>query len=195
MNYYNLEGVNRKVSTSAGAIEKLVAGTEVNLLEGLSMIPFRLELFRISFAKGQMLKSKDFSDVKFVWEDYLANQFAWPLMSEQMKSIVEAHLSGKEGIDWITAPVEGISETKNYFVPRFSTLLDVLDLSATIFSSNGDFVVNPCFSKEKVASLAMFFKRPEFWKITSSLVVNEPLMKALKKAKLSGIVFSPARSS
>jgi hypothetical protein len=117
------------------------------------------------------------------------------MMSLKMADIIQEHLTGTEGIEWITAQVVCLDMEREYKVPRFTRQLDVLDTSKTSYSSSLGVVVNPWYSLDKCVNLVFFHGTPENWEITSSLVVEEPIMKAIKKAKLSGVAFSPARSS
>lgn len=194
MEYYKLEGPVKQGTAFANATIPIVSGDENELVAGKKELPFGMKLVKMALIKGQVVKSDDVSNVEILWTDYQPNEFAWPLMSDRMATVVRAHLTGHEGIDWISSPVSAKGELRQYWVPRFSRLLDTLDLERTTRTDSG-MTIRPWFSLEKIKDLAMFQGRPEFWEITSSLVVNEPLMKAIKRAKLSGVSFSPARSS
>lgn len=193
MEYFYLEAKVKKGTAFARSTIEIVSGEEETLVQGKSELPFGLELVDLK-RKGKRQEPKDLSGINFLWVDYQPNEFAWPMMSESMANIIKAHLTGQEGIDWISVPIVAKGESRQYLVPRFSKQLDTLDAEKTTRTSSG-LTIRPWFSLGKIKDFAMFHGAPEFWEITPSLVVNEPLMNALKKAKLSGIAFSPARAS
>lgn len=198
MEYYRLEPRVKNGTAFAipnGAVSTVSSAPFTEQLKQMKILPYPLELVDLVDKGGIWQPTNDMSKITEMWVDYQPNEWAFPLMSERLTRIVQEHLLGGEGLDWIKAIVTAQGESRNYFIPRFSRLFDIWDKERTIYSVNGDFIVNPCFLKERVWDKAIFYSRPEFWEITSSLVVNEHLMKAIKKAKLTGVSFSPARSS
>lgn len=125
-------------------------------------------------------------------EDYLPNNMAWPLMSVRMKSIVEQHLSGYEKIIWVKAIVKTGKENLDYFIPRFTEKLDVLDLNKTSFVKGTDAIIKPVFSYAKIMNYSLFhIPRTYIWQISASLLVNESLKNAIENAEITGCVFEP----
>jgi hypothetical protein len=161
----------------------------IDELDGITELPFEMELVKLSDGKNRLIKSSDLSDLKTIWLDYQPNSLAWPLMSETMKHIIEKHLTGNEGIDWISAKIKNNTESKYYHIPRFNKMLDVLDTEKTKFI-NGR-VIKPYFSLLKIDNLSMFHKPTNLnlWKITPQLYVTEEIKTALQKAQITGIEF------
>lgn len=60
---------------------------------------------KLDVGKNGLIESNDLSDLKEIWLDYQQNSLAWPLMSERLKSIIEANLKQNEQIDWIECKV------------------------------------------------------------------------------------------
>jgi hypothetical protein len=157
---------------------------------GRSELPFELFLKKVTTGKGGLQVSEDLSELKYLWLDYQPNNLAWPLMSEKMKTVISFHLTGKEGLVWIKALVKGGNEVKEYFIPRFSQKLDVLDEQKTIFVPGTAHIIKPVFSLSKISQFSIFHKSQEFfWEITSGLYVSDALKKAMQKAKLTGMDF------
>src|SRR5690606_17983105 len=135
--------------------------------------------------------SNDLSDLKEIWLDYQPNSLAWPLMSERLKSVIEANLTRNEQIDWIECKVKNGNEERLYFILRFNKMLDVLDMQKTMFVQGTDHIIRPVFASSKISSYSIFSKPSshDLWKITSGLYVSDALKKAIQKAKLTGIDF------
>lgn len=160
-------------------------------LDGIHEFPFALNLVKLSSTKNGLVKSDDLTDLKAIWLDYQPNSLAFPLMSERLKLIVEANLTGNEQIDWITCKVKNGIEERTYFILRFNKMLDVLDMQKTIFVQGTNQIIKPVFAVSKIGYYSIFTKPSshELWKITSGLYVSDALKKAIQKEKLTGIVF------
>lgn len=81
----------------------------------------------------------------------------------------------------------------NILSPRFSRKLDVLDENRTTYADGTDFIVMPVFSLDKISEYSLFHNPGDFWQITLGMYINEDLMNAMKKEKLTGVGFSRAR--
>lgn len=192
-NYYSLswkEG--RDPLASAFAPKVFKSGNELILeLNGKNKLPFELSLVKLDVGKNGLIESNDLSDLKEIWLDYQPNSLAWPLMSERLKSIIEANLTGNEQIDWIECKVKNGSEERTYYILRFNKMLDVLDMQKTMFVQGTDHIIRPVFASIKISAYAIFSAPSsyELWKITPGLYVIEALKKAIQKAKLTGMDF------
>ncbi|UCA61685.1 hypothetical protein KB553_09135 [Chryseobacterium rhizoplanae] len=161
-------------------------------LEGRNQLPFKLNLIKLDVDKDSLIKSSDLSGIKELWKDYQINRFAWPLMSEKMKSIFENNLTGNEGIDWIEAIIVAPNEQRTYYIPRFNKKLDVLNMEKTMFVPGTDYTIKPVFSFSKISNYNAFTEsssKNNHWKITSAIYVSEVLKKAIQKEKLTGVSF------
>lgn len=195
--YYLLSGKNSKEVASA-FIDSIIPDKD-NIIEYLKVKPnlyLNFSLFKLSFTKNKMVKSSDLSTLKEVWLDYLPNGEAWPLFSEKLKVIIENNLTGYEGLSWINAIVSYKNlEEKTYYIPYFKNSLDVLDYTYSIYVEGTDSLIKPVFSSVKILNYNII-TTPESYSIrgiTSALYISEKLMKAIKKEKLSGIIFEEAR--
>lgn len=190
--YYLLSGKNNSKVASAFAPEGTKLAHElITELDNVKELPFALNLVKLEVGKNGLMESSDLSDLKEIWQDYQPNSLAWPLMSEKLKSLIEKNLSGNEGIDWISVTVKGSGEQQKYYIPRFSKMLDVLDMQKTMFVQGTDRVIRPVFSLSKIDKYNVFHQPSAYslWKITSGLYVSEALKKAIQKEKLTGIDF------
>jgi hypothetical protein len=119
------------------------------------------------------------------YQDYLANNLGWPLMSERLKGIIDSKAE-REKPAWIIAEV--ISESSmslNYFVPLFSGWLDVLNHEKSIITKN-NLVIKAHLSKDKVCGL-------EFFPVPGSafrIIISERIKKEIEKHKITGVDFS-----
>lgn len=112
------------------------------------------------------------------------------MMSENMKILIEKHLTGQEGISWIAAKVNNDRHFQYYYIPRFEKMLDVLDMGKTKLIN--DRIIKPYFSLSKTANYNMFHQpsKHKLWKITPRLYVDEAIKAALQRAEISGIEFN-----
>ncbi|WP_210515569.1 imm11 family protein [Hymenobacter terricola] len=161
-------------------------------------IPFDLTLKKVSFGKSGSVESPNLSGLKHQWFDYLPNTFAWPVMSERLREIIDYHASGDEQYEWIRVNIN--SETsgfRRYFMLRFKKQNDVLDLEKSVFHkliNKPKFLVNPAFSQEKIANLCVF-GRPDdmFWQIPSGIYVSRQVWEDARRKGLAGLHFENAR--
>lgn len=169
----------------------------IQLLNSINKLPFELSLVKLDVGKNGLIESNDLSDLKEIWLDYQPNSLAWPLMSERMKSVIEANLTGNEQIDWVECKVKNGSEERAYYILRFNKMLDVLDMQKTMFVQGTDHIIRPVLASSKIASYSIFSKPSshDLWKITSGLYGSDVLKKAIQKEKLTGIVFEKTRVS
>lgn len=190
--YYYLSWIqNRQVASAFAPIGTRLDHELIEEIEGINELPFELKLVELTVEKNRVVQSNDLSGIDPIWLDYQPNSLAWPLMSEKLKSLVSDNLTGKEGISWIIARISGNGEYRNYYIPRFESMLDVLDEQKTMYIKGTDRIIKPCFSLAKVNSFSIFHKPSAYslWKITSGLYVSDELKKAIQKEKLTGIDF------
>lgn len=197
INYYLLSGQNSK--EIASAFINSVMPDRVNIIEFLKLNPkltLKFSLFKLCVTKNGIVKSSDLSTLQAVWLDYQPNDEAWPLFSEKLKVVIENNLTGKEGLSWINANVNYNNlEEKIYYIPYFKNSLDVLDYAYSTYVEGTDALIKPFFSFEKISNYNII-TTPESYRIsgiTSALYIHEKLMKAIKKEKLSGIIFEKSR--
>lgn len=187
---YLLSGKHLPKVASAFAPESAPLAHElIDMVDGKSELPFEMELVKLSDGKNGLVKSNDLSDLKTVWLDHQPNSLAWPMMSENMKILIEKHLTGKEEISWIAAKINNDKHFRHYYFPRFEKLLDVLDIEKTKLIN--DRIIKPYFSFSKTANYNMFHQpsKHNLWKITPRLYVDEGIKAALQSAEISGIEF------
>jgi hypothetical protein len=191
-NYYLLSGKNSLRVASAYAPEGTKLAHElIPDLEGFNQLPFEMELIKLTVGKNGIIESNDLSDLNEVWLDYQPNSLAFPLMSEKLKSSIERNLTGKEGIEWIFVFIRHLDDQRTYYIPKFSKMLDVLDIQKTMFVNGTNRIIRPVFSLSKVSKYNVFHQPSDndLWTITPGLYASESVKKAIQKEKLSGISF------
>jgi hypothetical protein len=191
-NCFLLYGKNLPVVASAFAPKDIKLSQDlISDLEGRNELAFDLDLVKLSRSSKGLEESYNLTGLSNIWLDYQPNSLAWPMMSEELKTVIDSHLTGNESIDWISAIIKAKTEQKLYYIPRFNKLLDVLDLQKTIFVSGTDHIIKPVFSVAKTSLYAVFPKPTsgDLWKITPSIYVNETLKKSIQKLKLTGLGF------
>lgn len=191
-NYYLFSWKHRpELASAIYAIENQVAHELISELNGKNNLPFEFQLKRVKETKDDIIIDENLSPLNAVWLDYQPNSLAWPLMSERLKSIIEAYLTGNEQIDWIECKVKNRSEERTYYILRFNKMLDVLDVQKTMFVQGTDHIIRPVFASSKICSYSIFPNPSshDLWKITSGLYVSNVLKKAIQKAKLTGMDF------
>ena len=191
--YYLLSWKNGKEPLASAYAPKgtKLAQDLISALNGINQLSFELCLVKVDVGKNGLIESSDLSDLKEIWLDYQPNSLAWPLMSERLKSVIEANLTGKEHIDWIACNVRNKKEVRPYFILRFNKMLDVLDMQKTTFVQGTGHIIRPVFSSSKVSVYNVFTKPSsnDLWKITSGLYVSEGMKKTLQRAKFTGMDF------
>ena len=191
-NYFLISVKDMPEMASAFAPEGTKLAHELIIeLDNVQELPFEFELIKLSIDKGELVENNNLAGLNKIWLDYQPNSLAWPLFSEKLKTIIVNNLTGKEGINWITAKVNGDNEQRIYYIPRFEKMLDVLDAQKTVYIKGCNYVIRPCFSLKKINNYSIFHQPDnyDFWKITSGLYVNEMVKKTIQKEKLIGINF------
>jgi hypothetical protein len=189
--YYRLTGRNPQQVAIAFAENRKYDTEIIAELEGKNKLPFEFQLKKSTKGKKELKISDDLAGLERVWEDYQLNNFAWNLVSSNFKDLICNHLTGNENIDWIKAVVNANEEQRDYYIPRFGKMLDVLDIEKTISINGPNAIVYPVFSLSKVKNYTIFNKPSsfDFWKVPTSLFVNEGLRRAIIEAKLTGVKF------
>lgn len=166
----------------------------IDELEGKTTIPWDFALKKVTERQNGLEISDDLSGLSEVWSDYPTNSLAWPLMSGQLKAVIEQNLSGEEGVDWLETTVTSGIDIRAYYIPRFNRKLDVLDAEHSRYIPGTDQIMRSCFSLSKVSNYAMFHDELAYdlWKITPFIYVSEALKKNLQREKLLGLQFEKA---
>jgi len=160
-------------------------------LDNVNEMPFEFNLVKLTVGRKGLIESDDLSGINEIWKDYQINSLVYPILSEKLKTIIENNLTGKEGIEWISAKINGNGEQRIYYILRFKKLLDVLDTEKTIFNELTGGVIIPRFSLEKVQNFSVFHRPTAYplWRIPSGLYISDKLKKAIQKEKCTGVSF------
>jgi hypothetical protein len=196
--YFSFNGKSLTKSVSAFAPPNVkLAQDQIEDFNEINILPYELNLMKISFGNQGILKSENLEDIKEIWLDYMPNSLAWPVLSEKIKNIIEIHLTGNEKLNWLLVIINGNGEKRNYFIPHFNKKLDVLDLNVTIFVGDSDQIFEPCFDFKKIKNFEIFPLPSAFnlWKITPNIMVSEKIKKEILKEKCTGINFGNVRIS
>lgn len=192
--YYFMCGDGTKSVTCAVSPDGVPVGYKmIEALRNVNSLSFDYTLKSIRFGK-RIIYSDDLSKVKNIWLDCQPNKEGWALYSERLQMLINNHLTGKEGLKWISCSVVCKEEQRRYFIPYFSEPLDVLDFDNSYYGHREPRIENlikPVFSYVKIQSYTLFPKPTtyDFWKMPSGVYVSEDLKKAIKKEKMQGICF------
>ena len=187
--FYLLSAKHKSELISAYAPEGTKLAHElISDIEG-DEIPFEFTLTKVSSGKNGLVEITDLSGVKDIWLDYQPNSLAWPLMSLKLKTIIDDNLTGEENIKWIKVKINSQDEQREYYIPKFSEKLDVLDEGKTMYVPGTDQIIKPYYSLTKVEKLTVFHKPSSFWQITTEMYIGENLRKLIQKNKLIGLDF------
>ncbi len=131
--------------------------------------------------------------------DYLVNDLGWVLCSERLKSIIDQHASPKDNYEWLENIVidpHGVRHT--YYALHIPDRPDVLDEDAMGaagsygHNQDGTFdkrrVIWPIFSRNKIDGYRVVRARH-----SPGIFLAEPIVKAIKKAKCTGMKFKIER--
>lgn len=152
----------------------------ISIIRGKALLPFSMVY------KENKLSEYDLGEL-----DYQSNSFAWPFFSDKLRDIIQENLTGEEGLDWVTVNCKSSSQNCEYYIPRFSRKLDVLNDSATLFNKRNGKIIKPTYSESKVSNLSVFHKPLSngLWEITSSFYISESIKKIIEKESLLGVEF------
>ncbi len=142
-----------------------------HILKGKQKVPYP---FTIVNTEKIMSKRADLSDIPVEehWRDlFLASNSCCFLYSSRFKTIIDAHLTGEEGLEWIKADVYAQGERRTYYTPRFTRPIDY-------YKNLQDDA--PFFQK--------YYHEAYFSEISNSPpLVNAQLHRAILDAKLKGV--------
>lgn len=162
----------------------------ISQLEGKKQMPLDFVLTRVKETRNGLIIDDNLTALKEVWLDYQPNSLAWPILSEKLKNIIDASLTGNEQVDWITCNLRNREEVRQYYIIRFNKKMDVYDIKKTVFmDETKENVIKPVFSFSKIKNYSVFPKPLfyDFWKFPTSFYVNEDIKKRIQKEKLTGI--------
>lgn len=119
-NFFSLSGKDARgpISCAIAPDEMLLAQDLIDELDLVDYMPFAFTLAKLSDGPAGLVKSFDLHGMDQVWLDYQPHSLAWPLFSYNLKQIVTECLTGREGLNWISAPI------KSEFGDRFTTFQD-----------------------------------------------------------------------
>ena len=132
---------------------------------------------------------------KMSLDDYIADDLGVPLFSEQVRNIIDELMTGEEGIEWYEVPVVQSRNQYRYFAPKFTRTLDVLNEDSSLYGVNKSILIKAVLSTEKIKkySIVPIVGSSEAFFFPTRIAISDRVKKALKKARMSGISFSPIK--
>ena len=132
---------------------------------------------------------------KMSLDDYIADDLGVPLFSEQVRNIIDELMTGEEGIEWYEVPVVQSRNQYHYFAPKFTRTLDVLNEDSSLYGVNKSILIKAVLSTEKVKkySIVPIVGSSEAFFFPTRIAISDTVKRALKKARVSGISFSPIK--
>lgn len=188
------EGPKKEFSMAKLADEKIIQPLEVDeFIKQNRRFPCNLVLEHMRITNSGIIPSNNVPEKEFF--DHQYNQFAYYLLSERLKNCIEENKGSKDSFSWIKVPVSSETETRNYYIPIFESIPDVLDLELTTRVPANNAVLVPCFASEKLAGHNFFPKESSFGVLPRGIYVSEALKKILQKQKFDNIKFEKAKCS
>ena len=132
---------------------------------------------------------------KMSLDDYIADDLGVPLFSEQVRNIIDELMTGEEGIEWYEVPVVQSRNQYRYFAPKFTRTLDILNEDSSLYGVNKSILIKAVLSTEKIKkySIVPIVGSSEAFFFPTRIAISDRVKKALKKARMSGISFSPIK--
>ena len=132
---------------------------------------------------------------KMSLDDYIADDLGVPLFSEQARNIIDELMTGEEGIEWYEVPVVQSRNQYRYFAPKFTRALDVLNEDSSLYGVNKSILIKAVLSTEKIKeySIVPIVGSSEAFFFPTRIAISDRVKKALEKARVSGISFSPIK--
>ncbi|GEM_PF-613674 len=188
------EGPNKEFSMAKLADESIISPLEVDeFIKQNRRFPCNLVLVHKRITNSGIIQSNNVPEKEFF--DYQYNQFAYYLLSERLKNCIEENKGSKDSFSWISVPVSSENETRDYYIPMFESIPDVLDLELTTRVPANNAVLVPCFASEKLEGHNFFPKESSFGLLPRGIYVSESLKKILQKQKFDNIKFEKSKCS
>ena len=132
---------------------------------------------------------------KMSLDDYIADDLGVPLFSEQVRNIIDELMTGEEGIEWYEVPVVQSRNQYRYFAPKFTRTLDILNEDSSLYGVNKSILIKAVLSTEKIKeySIVPIVGSSEAFFFPTRIAISDTVKRALKKARVSGISFSPIK--
>ena len=132
---------------------------------------------------------------KMSLDDYIADDLGVPLFSEQVRNIIDELMTGEEGVEWYEVPVVQSRNQYRYFAPKFTRALEVLNEDSSLYGVNKSILIKAVLSTEKVKkySIVPIVGSSEAFFFPTRIAISDTVKRALKKARVSGISFSPIK--
>ena len=132
---------------------------------------------------------------KMSLDGYIADDLGVPLFSEQARNIIDELMTGEEGIEWYEVPVVQSRNQYRYFAPKFTRTLDILNEDSSLYGVNKSILIKAVLSTEKVKkySIVPIVGSSEAFFFPTRIAISDTVKRALKKARVSGISFSPIK--
>ena len=188
------EGDSRGFSMAKLADEKIIPPLEVDeFIKQNRRFPCNLVLVQRRITKNGITQNNNVPEKEFF--DYQYNQFAYYLLSERLKNCIEENKGSKDSFSWINVSVSSETETRNYYIPIFESIPDVLDSKLTTRVSASNAILVPCFASEKLEGHNFFPIESSFGVLPRGIYVSEKLKKELQKQKFDNVKFEKAKCS
>lgn len=132
---------------------------------------------------------------KMSLDDYIADDLGVPLFSEQVRNIIDELMTGEEGIEWYEVSLVQSRNQYRYFAPKFTRTLDILNEDSSLYGVNKSILIKAVLSTEKIKkySIVPIVGSSEAFFFPTRIAISDRVKKALKKARVSGICFSPIK--
>ena len=188
------EGSSKEFSMAKLADEKIIPPLEVDeFIKQNRRFPCNLVLVQRRITKNGITQNNNVPEKEFF--DYQYNQFAYYLLSERLKNCIEENKGSKDSFSWINVLVSSETETRNYYIPIFESIPDVLDSKLTTRVSASNAILVPCFASEKLEGYNFFPIESSFGVLPRGIYVSEKLKKELQKQKFDNVKFEKAKCS
>ena len=188
------EGSCKDFSMAKLADESIISPLGVDeFIKQNKRFPCNLVLEHMRITNSGIIPSNNVPEKEFF--DHQYNQFAYYLLSERLKNCIEENKGSKDSFSWIKVPVSSETETRDYYIPIFESIPDVLDLELTTRVPANNAVLIPCFASEKLEGHNFFPKESSFGILPRGIYVSEALKKILQKQKFDNIKFEKAKCS
>ena len=188
------EGSSKEFSMAKLADESIISPLEVDdFIKQNRRFPCNLVLAQMRITNNGITQNNNVTEKVFF--DYQYNQFAYYLLSERLKNCIEENKGSKDFFSWIKVSVSSEIETRNYYIPIFERIPDVLDSKLTTRVPASNAILVPCFASEKLEGHNFFPLESSFGILPRGIYVSEALKKILQKQKFDNIKFEKAKCS
>lgn len=187
-NYYILWESNSKkpVCARCGYVDHVA--NIGRFLQSCSLTPdLSFTLYELKLGSGGI----SYGDISDGFKDMLVSDVGGVLVSRRLKTILSSERTDKDAFEWIRVLIKGKTESRDYYIMRFTNSSDTLSRKDCVYSSSG-VLIKPVFDIIKVEGYSVFNYGDGETMLPETIVVCEKLREKIVASDITSIDYEVA---